>query len=217
MVNKIEQKNIFAKANIKIQKTKYIFSEEFSKALHEFSKEHYKEHLKVFRGSWTTWIDRIDIREKIQIEIEKMRANHFTETEEELMQKIYTSARFYYRKKEKRGKRKTQTQTQTQTQENKNQKKYIGFSRSFIRMMDNEINEQLMKSAELNAMIKINQKEAFKKFTMNHISEINMELGQLKRKYDTQEEEFIAREIAYKIKKAYQNRFYSICNLLNKI
>ena len=207
MVNKIEQKNI------KIQKTKYIFSEEFSKALHEFSKEHYKEHLKVFRGSWTAWIDRIEIRQQIQIEIEKMRANHFTETEEELMQKIYTSARFYYRKKEKRGKRKTQTQTQ----ENKNQKQYIGFSRSFIQMMDNEINEQIIKSAELNAMIKINQKEAFKKFTMNHISEINMELGQLKRKYDTQEEEFIAREIAYKIKKAYQNRFYSICNLLNKM
>jgi len=61
----------------------------------------------------------------------------------------------------------------------------------------------------------MNQKQAFNTFATVHINEINEELGKLKIKYDEFDENFVAKEIAHKLKKAYQNRFYSICKILN--
>jgi arginyl-tRNA synthetase len=61
----------------------------------------------------------------------------------------------------------------------------------------------------------MNQKQAFNTFATAHINKINEELGKLKIKYDEFDENFVAKEIAHKLKKAYQNRFYSICKILN--
>ena len=87
--HKAQQKKELAKTNIKLQMAKQIFSEEFSKVLHMFSKEHYEEPLKTFRQSWTTWISIPDIQTKMRREIERMRRNNFTGTDEEIIQKIY--------------------------------------------------------------------------------------------------------------------------------
>ena len=99
---KIDQMKDLTNMNVKLCMIKYIFSEEFSKVIHEFSKEHYREPLKIFRESWKLWISNNDIQIKIKEEMEKMRKTNIMWTDEEIMQKIYTSARFYYRKKEKK-------------------------------------------------------------------------------------------------------------------
>jgi hypothetical protein len=219
--HKTEQKKELAKANIKLQMAKQIFSEEFSKELHKFSKDHYEESLKQFRQSWQAWISITDIQMKMRTEIERMRINNFTGTDEEIKQKIYTSARFYYRKKEKRAKKLVENLKQQETTQEKkpNPKPYIGFSKEFIKLMDNEIKDKILQEAEsvnnIKTTIKLNQKQAFHAFTTAHVTEISQEFGKLKIKYDELDEIYIAKEIADKLKKAYQNRFYSICKILN--
>lgn len=226
--HKTEQKKELAKTNIKLQMAKQIFSEEFSKVLHAFSKQHYEEPLKQFRQSWQAWISKSDIQTQMIREIERMRTNNFIGTDEEIRQKIYTSARFYYRKKEKRAKKlasdlqKEQEDKEQNTNKMSKHKPYIGFSKEFIQLMDNEIKDKILQKADTDdtkktEAIKLNQKKAFHTFTTAHVTEISEEFGKLKTKYDELEEHFVAKEIANKLKKAYQNRFYCICKILNSI
>jgi len=198
---------------------KQMFSEDFSKMLHSFSKEHCAETLKQFRQSWQMWVSTHEIKQKIKLEIYKMRTNNFMGTDDEITQKIYTSARFYYRKKEKREKKEQKEQKEQKESEDqsKTKKPYIGFSQEFIQLMDNEIKNKILGTAEQDTIIKLNQRTAFNQFTQTHIDKIDEELGLLKQKYDELFENFIAKDIANKLKKAYQNRFYSICKLLNNM
>jgi hypothetical protein len=225
--HKTQQKKELAKTNIKLQMAKQIFSEEFSKELHKFSKDHYEEPLKTFRQSWQAWISMNDIQTKMTREIERMRTNNFIGTDDDITQKIYTSARFYYRKKEKRAKKlaedsKEEQEQEDQEQQGKKPKPYIGFSKEFIQLMDTEIKDKILEKADTDdtkkfEAIKLDQKQAFHTFTTAHVTEISTEFGKLKVKYDELEERFIAKEIANKLKKAYQNRFYSICKILNSM
>ena len=222
--HKAQQKKELAKTNIKLQMAKQIFSEEFSKVLHEFSKLHYEEPLKTFRESWKAWMSTNDIQTKMIREIERMKTNNFIGTDEEITQKIYTSARFYYRKKEKRAK-KLASESKEQQEPNEKpipkSKPYIGFSKEFIQLMDNEIKDKILQKADadetIKTAIKLNQKQAFHTFTSAHVNDISAEFGKLKIKYDELDERFVAKDIANKLKKAYQNRFYCICKILNSM
>jgi hypothetical protein len=218
--HKTEQKKALAKANIKLQMAKQIFSEEFSSVLHEFSKTHYNESLKTFRQSWQEWISTTGIQTKMRNEIERIKKNNFIGTDEEITQKIYTSARFYYRKKDKRAKKlATISQEEISQKPVKSKSKpYIGLSKTFIQFIDETIkNKILEQSVELTRTmtIKLDQKQEFQTFTKTHINEISAEFGKLKIKYDELEEAFVPKEIASKLKKAYQNRFYSIYKMIN--
>ena len=211
---KIDQRKDLTNMNVKLCMIKYIFSEEFSKVIHEFSKEHYREPLKIFRESWKLWTSNNDIQIKIKEEIEKMRKTNIMWTDEEITQKIYTSARFYYRKKEKKEKK--------QTKENKNTKPYIGFTKEFIRLIDNKIKEEILQKTQteennrqdIETNIILHQKQIFHIFTLEHIKEINEELAKLKKKYDEMNEMFEPYDIAIKCKKAFTNRFYLISKIV---
>jgi hypothetical protein len=219
--HKAQQKKELAKTNIKLQMAKQIFSDEFSKVLHAFSKEHYEEPLKTFRESWKAWTSTNDIQTKMRTEIERMRRNNFTGTDEEITHKIYTSARFYYRKKEKRAKKLASDEKPQSPSINPKPKPYIGFSKEFIQLMDNEIKTKILQTADtddtIKTAIKLNQKQALHTFTTSHVNEISEEFGKLKAKYDELDVCFVAKEIAHKLKKAYQNRFYCICKMLNSL
>lgn len=219
---KIDQRKDLTNINVKLCMIKYIFSEEFSKVIHEFSKEHYREPLKIFRESWKLWISNNEIQIKIKEEIEKMRKTNIMWTDEEIIQKIYTSARFYYRKKEKKEKK--------ETKENKNTKPYIGFTKEFIRLIDtkikNKIKEEILQKTQtekteenneqedIETNIILHQKQIFHIFTLEHIKEINEELAKLKKKYDEMNETFEPYDIAIKCKKAFTNRFYLISKIV---
>lgn len=223
----MEQRKEFTGINIKLYMVKHKFSEEFSNVLHEFSKQHYREPLKIFRESWKIWISNNEIILKIKTEIEKMQKLNIMWSDEEIMKKIYTSARFYYRKKEKKEKKENNDENnEKNNDENKEQtrksKPYIGFNKDFIKLIDNTIKENILQKTIDDSMtnlntkktIILNQKQSFYKFTLEHINEINEELGKLKSKYDEFNEKFEPYEIALKIKKAYVNRFYLISKIL---
>ena len=63
--HKMEQRKELTGINIKLYMVKHKFSEEFSNVLHEFSKEHYREPLKIFRESWKIWISNNEITSKM--------------------------------------------------------------------------------------------------------------------------------------------------------
>jgi hypothetical protein len=211
--HKTLQKKELQNTNIKFQLTKYAFSDEFSHEIHAFSKEHYQEPLKVFKESWQTWISIPDIQTAIQNEIAFIKSKHFSGTDDDIMQKIYISARFYYRKKEKKEKKIMDTIVDHDDLNHK-QKLYIGFSQGFIQFMDTYIQKQIVSASHNKDIIKISQKESFQQFTLTHISEIKNELFILKEKYDALEQDFVSLDIAQKIKKAYQNRFYTIYKMI---
>jgi predicted naringenin-chalcone synthase len=83
-------------AKIVIPLNKYNFSQEFSDKLHEFSKDHHKDHFKVFNQALAEWTETN--RNQIADEIRYIRKSGFDGKEEEIYQKIKISARFYYRK-----------------------------------------------------------------------------------------------------------------------
>ena len=217
-LNKKNQRKELEKMNIKLELSKQLFSQEFSTILHDFSKAHHEEKIKEFRKSWNAFITNEEIQEKIKQEMVYMREKNYSGTDEEIMKKIYISARFYYRKKMKKQQEdedNSQDQEQEQpNQEQKQKKPYIGFTKEFIGLMDKNITEIMKESREQNNAIKISQKECFQKFTIGHIKEIKEELYILTERYDELDEAYDSQEIANKLKKAYQNRFYCICKLL---
>ena len=214
--HKIEQKKELTNINVTLCVVKHMFSDDFSLVLHEFSKEHYREPLKIFRQSWKIWLSNDEIQIKIQEETERMRKSNVMWTDEEIMKKIYTSARFYHRKKVKQDEKQDVKQDEITTKP----KPYVGFTKDFIKLMDNKIKEQILQTSTClttnskKKIIILNQTQSFHRFTLEHINEINEELGKLKNKYDEMNETFEPKNIALKLKKAYVNRFYLTSKIL---
>ena len=182
---------------LKIVKQKHTFSESFANILHEFSKKHSTEKLKEFRNSWNEWIQREDIKTKIQQELDMNQEI----TEEEIIKKIHISARFYYRKKSKR------------VEKPRNKKIYIRFSTEFIVLIDETI-KNLMFSQSQKDNVQLYQPEILRMFTLGHIDEMRNEFRLLKNKYDSSDEKFIPSEIVTKLKKTFNNRYYNIVKIL---
>jgi len=218
--HKTQQRKDLSNTNIRLQMSKYIFSQDLSVHLHGFSKEHCKQPLKLFKKLWHVWIQSPVIHDLICQEIGRIRANHFVGPDEAIMEKMYTSARFYYRKKEKKEKKEKKVlikEDNKKDDESDEKKIYIGFSNAFIQLMDIEIKKIILDEDDkvVENPIKISQQQMMDIFMTSQIDKIREEIGQLKKKYDSLIQEFVADNIANKMKKAFQNRFYSICKILN--
>lgn len=217
--HKTQQRKELSNTNIRLQMSKYIFSQDLSVHLHGFSKDHCKEPLKIFKQLWHVWIQTPIIHDLICQEIGRIRANHFVGPDEAIMEKMYTSARFYYRKKEKKEKKVLIKEDNKKDDECDEKKIYIGFSNSFIQLMDIEIKkiilDERLENESIKNPIKISQQQMMDIFMTSQIDKIREEIGRLKKKYDSLSQEFVADKIANKMKKAFQNRFYSICKILN--
>lgn len=197
---------------IAIRFSKYIFSPEFSKKIHDFSEKHSNEPLKKFKISWTYWTT--EHKPDIQEEMNKMRTQKYLDSDEMILKNMFISARYYYRKKMfKQNKLKEQKQIENhiQKKEKTNKKPYIGLSSEFICLMDETIKKQILQESKQNTIIKLNKKQLFSEFTIQHLNEIHKELGILKEKYDTESILFDPLEISQKIKKTFQNRAYIVC------
>ena len=199
--------------NISIELSKYMFSSDFAEKIHEFSEKHYKEGLREFRSSWSSWISLPETILFIKNEIALLRTQGYTGEIDDIYKKIQISARFYYRKKMK-----TTDKRKSKPHNNIRKKKaYIGLSQEFINNIDTYIRAALLnthskKYINDTVIVKINQKTTFIKFIREHIQEIHVELETLKDKYCATNNEFIPTSIADKFKKAFQNRFHVIRN-----
>ena len=81
---------------IEIQTFRFTFTDEFNKELFIFAKVHQHDERKEFKESWKNWIEEEDIKPLINIELKQLREKGF---EGDAMDKMFKSARYYFRKK----------------------------------------------------------------------------------------------------------------------
>jgi hypothetical protein len=142
----------------------------------------------MFKEAWEDWIQTPEISEQIQKE-----ALHFKKQEQEgdILEKMFKSARYYYRKKT----------PQKETPDSvKQRKQYIGISPHFIHEMDIYIQRQIK---EAKWKIAISPEESFQSFSKECETQIQKEITDL-----TDSLKFSQRNAEIKIKKTYKNRYY---------
>jgi len=167
--------------NIKIYR--YKFSDEFIQELYNFSKIHQYDHRKDFKEAWELWIEEKSV----------IVSKEFTRLTElgydgDILNKMFTSARYYFRKKgtEKKTPRMRCT--------------YIGIQKELLDAMDNHIKIKLNETWYKPSI-------GFNDFCKNNIELLQQEI-ELLIKYNI----VASDDIKKKIKKTYKNRYFMIIN-----
>ena len=167
---------------------RYNFSKEFAEELLEFSKIHEYDKIKDFKNAWTEWIEKENIKELIEKEIQILIEKGF---EGNILDKMFKSARYYYRKKK------------LINQEEKKRKEYTGFTKELLKNMDNSIiknveERKLIPPSELyNEYLK---EEKNKHLIMNEIILFEMKINK----------NICVKNFMNKLKKTFKNRYYEL-------
>lgn len=167
--------------NIKIYR--YKFSDEFIEELYKFSKIHQYDHRKDFKDAWEVWID-----DNSQIIFKE--STRLTELgyDGDILNKMFTSARYYFRKKG------------TEKKEPRMRCTYIGTQKELLDAMDKHI------SLNMNAREHVfKPSTGFTEFCKEHIALLQEEI-ELLIKFNI----VTTDEIKKKIKKTYKNRYFMI-------
>jgi hypothetical protein len=105
---------------------RYKFREEFVGELYKFSKIHQYDHRKDFKEAWQLWIE-----ENNDIVSDEVRVLSNTGYEGDILDKMFKSARYYFRKKS------------TEKKEPMKRRKYCGVSKAVLDSMDNHISSNI--------------------------------------------------------------------------
>jgi hypothetical protein len=167
--------------NIKIYR--YKFSDEFIEHLFKFSKIHQYDHRKDFKDAWELWLD--DNQTIVSEEIIRLTQLGY---DGDILNKMFTSARYYFRKKgtEKKAPRMRCT--------------YIGIQKELLDAMDNHITNKLNETWYKPSV-------GFNDFCKEHIELLQQEITLLIR-YNVVDSD----DIKKKIKKTYKNRYFMLIN-----
>lgn len=173
--NKIPENN----NNININIYRYKFTDDFTCELFKFSKVHQYDHRKDFKEAWNIWTEEND-----NIVSEEVRRLTNLGYHGDILDKMFKSARYYFRKKS------------TVKKIPNDRRKYVGVQKDLLESMDEHIK------------IKLNDtdykpSDGFDEFCKNNIELLKEEINILCRNGFTDPV-----EIKKKIKKTYKNRYY---------
>ena len=172
--------------NIKIYR--YKFTVEFVEELYKFSKIHQYDHRKDFKDAWEVWID--DNSSLIFKESTRLTELGY---DGDILNKMFTSARYYFRKKG------------TEKKEPRMRCTYIGTQKELLDAMDNHI------SLSMNTNERVfKPSTGFTEFCKEHIALLQQEI-ELLIKFNI----VTTDEIKKKIKKTYKNRYFMIISKNN--
>jgi len=181
-----DETNINRKTNKNVKIYRYKLSDEFIEELYKFSKIHQYDHRKDFKDAWELWIDDNSI-------IVSQEFTRLTELgyDGDILTKMFTSARYYFRKKG------------TEKKEPRMRCTYIGIQKELLDAMDNHI------------ILKLNEpwykpSSGFTEFCKEHIELLQQEI-ELLIKFNI----VASDDIKKKIKKTYKNRYFMIINKNN--
>jgi hypothetical protein len=162
---------------------RYKFTEEFTNQLYEFSKIHQYDHRKDFKESWNIWVEENN-------EIVNEESKRLTETgyDGDILEKMFKSARYYFRKKS------------TEKKTPQKRRDYIEKDQEFLRSIDNHI------------LLNISHDDykpstAFELFCKENIELLKKEIKRLCNSGLSD-----SSEIRTKVKKTYKNRYFMIIN-----
>jgi hypothetical protein len=174
------------KTNTNIKIYRYKFTIEFIEELYKFSKIHQYDHRRDFKEAWELWIE-----EKSNIILEESTRLSNLGYDGDILNKMFTSARYYFRKKG------------TEKKEPRMRCNYIGLQKELLDAMDNHISLNLHESW-------FKPSNGFTKFCKENIELLQQEIELLIRYNITD-----STEIKKKIKKTYKNRYFMIINKNN--
>jgi hypothetical protein len=182
----IDQYKDSNKLNNNIKIYRYKFSNEFIEELYKFSKIHQYDNRKDFKEAWELWVD-----ENSTIIFQESTRLIDLRYDGDILNKMFMSARYYFRKKG------------TEKKEPRLRCTYIGIQKELLDAMDNHIKTNFDKSW-------YKPSTGFTEFCKEHIQLLKQEI-ELLIKYSIVSSD----EIKNKVKKTYKNRYFMIINKNN--
>jgi hypothetical protein len=164
---------------ININIYRYKFTCEFMLELFKFSKIHQYDHRKDFKEAWEIWTENND--ELIEDEIRRL--NNFGYNGD-VLDKMFKSARYYFRKKS------------TEKKEPSKRRIYVGTQKDMLEAMDQHIKSNINSG-------NFKPSDGFDEFCKENVNLLKEEVNVLCRAGITNSE-----EIKEKIKKTYKNRYF---------
>jgi hypothetical protein len=165
--------------NISINIYRYKFSDDFTNEMYKFSKIHQYDHKKDFKEAWEIWLEDND-----DIATGEVRRLTNLGYDGDILDKMYKSARYYFRKKS------------TEKKAPQKRRVYQSVQKDLLESMDehikSHINEEDYKPSE-----------GFDRFCKENLDLLKEEVSILCKNGFTNSE-----EIKQKIKKTYKNRYF---------
>ena len=160
---------------------RYKFTDDFTSELFKFSKVHQYDHRKDFKDSWEIWIEEND--EIVYSEIRRLTNLGY---DGDILDKMFKSARYYFRKKSINKKKPSA------------RREYIGIQKEMLEAMDSHI------KSNINCE-NYKPSNGFDEFCKKNIDILKKEVSNLcKNGFND------SHEIKQKIKKTYKNRYFLI-------
>jgi hypothetical protein len=175
------------KNNIAIAIFRYKFDPNFTEELYKFSKIHQYDHRKDFKNAWETWVEENDTI--IKEEIERLNNLNY---EGNILDKMFKSARYYFRKKS------------TEKKDPKERKSYISVQKELLTFMDEHIKRSIQNE-------NYKPSEGFDTFCKENVDLLKEEVNILCKNGFTNSD-----EIKKKIKKTYKNRYFLLIKESNE-
>ena len=171
-------------SSLQINVYRYKFSNDFMEKMYEFSKIHQYDDRKAFKEAWTTWIE--DNNPDIDEEVRRLDALGY---DGNIMDKMFKSARYYFRKKG------------TVKKEPKQRRIYVSCAKETLDAMDAHIIKSLTGENPCKPS------DGFQDFCNQYHDVLKTEVHHL-----LAEKINDAEEIREKIKKTYKKRYFIITN-----
>jgi hypothetical protein len=178
-ISKNDAKNNDVAINTPIGIYRYKFTNEFTNELFKFSKVHQYDHRKDFKEAWEIWMD--DNENMINEEVRRLTNLGY---EGDIIDKMFKSARYYFRKKS------------TEKKEPAKRRTYMGSQKDLIEAMDEHIKRNMLAGD-------FKPSEGFDDFCKKNINILKEQINMLCQAGLTDSE-----EIKNKIKKTYKNRYF---------
>jgi hypothetical protein len=181
-----EGENLEEKTKLNAPIFRFKFTEEFMEDLYKFAKIHQYDHRKDFKEAWNIWLEENE--DIVQEEADRM---HYLRYDGDVLDKMFKSARYYFRKKS------------PIKAEPKQRRQYISVSHELLEAMDMHIrtnigsNDYQPKTGFID-FYEVNKRiimQTFKSFFEQNIKD----------------SEFIQT----KLKKTYKNRYFMLTNKEN--
>ena len=166
-------------SNVSVAIYRYKFTNEFMSELFKFSKIHQYDHRKDFKDAWDKWMDEND--DIIDSEVRRLTNLGY---DGDIIDKMFKSARYYFRKKS------------TEKKQPIKRRVYVGTNKDLLEAMDEHIITNI-KSGNFKPS------EGFDEFCKENIDLLKEQISALCKAGFTD-----SNEIKFKIKKTYKNRYF---------
>ena len=177
----VSNKNSDINNEVNVNIYRYKFTDDFTKEMFKFSKVHQYDHRKDFKEAWNIWTEEND-----NIVSEEVRRLTNLGYDGDILDKMFKSARYYFRKKS------------TEKKAPAERRNYISVQKDLLDAMDDHIKSKLQEDD-------YKPSDGFDEFCKINIDLLKEEVNMLCRNGFTNSE-----EIKKKIKKTYKNRYFLI-------